>query len=86
MRRGFLALFGLALACWALIPAAAHAQGAGKRVALVIGNSDYRHIPGLKHADDDAGDVAAALERGGFEVTRLVNADLDALPWHHDPA
>ncbi len=79
MRRGFLALVGLALACCALAPAAAFAQGAGKRVALVVGNSDYRHIPGLKHADDDAGDVAAALERSGFEVARLVNADLDAL-------
>jgi len=51
----------------------------GKRVALVIGNADYRFAPPLKNADREADDVGAALERLGFDVTRAVNADLSAL-------
>ena len=73
MRRGFLALLGLLMAA-----CAAHAQPA-RRVALVIGNSDYPHVPGLKFAGEDASDMAGALERLGFEVALAVNADLDSM-------
>ncbi len=41
---------------------------AGKRVALVIGNSDYPLAP-LANPGNDADDVAAALQRLQFEVT-----------------
>jgi caspase domain-containing protein/uncharacterized protein DUF6719 len=46
------------------------------RVALVIGNGAYRKVPELPNPPRDASDVADALERMGFAVTRLTNADL----------
>jgi formylglycine-generating enzyme required for sulfatase activity len=41
---------------------------AAKRVALVIGNSAYALAP-LSNPKNDADDVAAALQRAGFQVT-----------------
>ena len=38
------------------------------RVALVIGNSAYKHVPGLDNPGNDATDMAAALGELGFEV------------------
>ena len=46
-------------------PRAAEAE---RRVALVIGNAAYAHAPPLANPGRDAGDVAAALKRLGFEV------------------
>ncbi|MEQ1710749.1 MAG: SUMF1/EgtB/PvdO family nonheme iron enzyme [Hyphomicrobium sp.] len=40
---------------------------AAKRLALVIGNSDYKHANQLKRAKEDAKVVAEILERHGFE-------------------
>jgi Caspase domain len=57
MITGFLALSGFA------DPASAQ-----KRVALVVGNSDYRHAPKLTNPKNDATDVAAALMKIGFQV------------------
>lgn len=48
---------------------------AAKRVALVIGNSAYQHVPMLPNPDNDAGDMAAKLKALGFEV--VVGRDLD---------
>ena len=48
---------------------------ANQRVALVIGNAKYRHAPALANPLNDAGDIGAALDRLGFKVTRLDNAD-----------
>lgn len=48
---------------------------AEKRVALVIGNSAYQHVPMLPNPDNDAGDMAAKLKNLGFEV--VVGRDLD---------
>ncbi len=50
--------------------------GAGpeKRVALVIGNGNYRTIP-LANSVNDATDIGRALEKTGFSVT--VRTDLD---------
>ena len=45
------------------------------RVALVIGNSAYVHADPLPNPANDAADVSAALERLGFEVTRVNDAD-----------
>ncbi|TDW20884.1 putative caspase-like protein [Rhizobium azibense] len=48
---------------------------AEKRVALVIGNSAYQHVPMLPNPGNDAGDMAAKLRDLGFEV--VVGSDLD---------
>jgi hypothetical protein len=47
----------------------------GKRVALVIGNSDYAHITRLTNPLNDANDVAEKLRGMGFEVTLGLNVD-----------
>lgn len=46
---------------------------AGTRVALVIGNSAYRHVPILSNPASDAATVAAMLKAAGFDAveTRL---------------
>ena len=46
-----------------------------KRVALVIGNGAYRHAPVLENPVNDAGDVAAALKKLGFEVVEGLDLD-----------
>ena len=53
---------------------------ASSRVALVIGNADYDHVPKLANPLNDAADVGAALGRLEFSVTHVnVNAGFDAL-------
>ena len=52
---------------------------AAQRVALVIGNATYAHVPALANPLNDAKDVGAALDRLGFAVTRLENAGYAAL-------
>jgi hypothetical protein len=46
------------------------------RVALVIGNGQYRSVPALANPPSDAKDVAAELESVGFKVTLGVDLDL----------
>ena len=48
------------------------------RLALVIGNDDYQHLPKLQKAVGDARAVRAAFERLGFTVTYVENAGLTA--------
>lgn len=43
-------------------------QTGEKRLALIIGNSDYQFTDKLKNPVNDATDVAAALKNLGFEV------------------
>ena len=62
------ALFAVALL------AAPQALAAG-RVALVIGNSAYKFTPRLNNSVNDASDIAAALERLGFDVVRGLDVD-----------
>ena len=50
---------------------------ADRRVAFVIGNSDYREFPVLKNPDKDAADVGATFKAAGFEV--FVAKDLTKL-------
>ena len=58
-----------------LSSAAAYAEN---RVALVIGNgSSYRSVPGLGNPTNDADDMAGALGRLGFAVTKVDNAPFD---------
>jgi uncharacterized caspase-like protein len=51
-------------------PAATH-----RRVALVVGNSTYRHTPKLENPKNDASDMSAALKQRGFHV--IEGFDLD---------
>ena len=44
-----------------------------QRVALVIGNSAYEHVPMLTNPVNDATDIGTAFERLGFDVTRIEN-------------
>ena len=64
LRRLFplLALFILAFA----LPLSA--QEEKRRIALVIGNSAYENVPALSNPGNDAADLAAALQKVGFEV------------------
>ena len=53
--------------------AAGMTEAEAKRLALVIGNSDYSGVTPLKNASRDATDVAASLDKLGFEVTLLTD-------------
>ena len=46
--------------------------GAGKRVALVIGNDKYQSVAPLKNADRDASTIASALREVGFDKVTLL--------------
>jgi uncharacterized caspase-like protein len=50
----------------------------GKRIALVIGNSNYRTRP-LRNPINDANDVSAALRTSGFQVIDLRDASLQQM-------
>ena len=65
---GFTCIFSLAI----LVPMAAVAAD----VALVIGNRNYRSLPSLETAADDAAAVAELLEsRYGYDVTLGIDLD-----------
>src|SRR5688572_30011974 len=69
------ALLAIAVVLWVgLAPALAD-----RRVALVIGNSDYLDVPSLENPRNDAEDVAAALKRLGFETLVSLDADRSAM-------
>jgi hypothetical protein len=61
---GLAALAGIAAALLAL-SAPAHAE---KRVALVIGNNDYKNVPKLQKAVNDARTMGDTLKQLGFSV------------------
>jgi uncharacterized caspase-like protein len=50
---------------------------AGERVALVIGNGSYRHVPLLPNPPNDASAVAGSLARLGFSVTSLTDVTFE---------
>jgi uncharacterized caspase-like protein len=60
----------LSLIFAALSPAAAAPE---KRVALIIGNGNYLNTGSLSTPVNDAVDLAAALNKFGFAVTRVTN-------------
>jgi hypothetical protein len=49
------------------------------RVALVIGNSDYKNVAPLDNPGNDANDIGAALERLGFEIVKVRNGTFDGM-------
>ncbi|MGH6816418.1 MAG: caspase family protein [Hyphomicrobiaceae bacterium] len=62
---------GLFVAGLSVVPALA----AERRVALVIGNAEYRHAKPLANPEADASDIAAILKSFGFEVIEGRNLD-----------
>lgn len=50
-----------------------------KRIALVIGNSDYEHQSYLRNAQKDAGDVANTLRKLGFDVYETYECDYEEM-------
>jgi hypothetical protein len=49
------------------------------RVALVIGNNNYKNVAVLDNPGNDANDVGAALERLGFEVVKVRDGTFDGM-------
>jgi len=60
--------FRSALACATLFLALATPAHAEKRVALVIGNNDYKFVPKLQKAVNDARTMGDTLKQLGFQV------------------
>ena len=71
--------FAKAALAFAVGLAVASPSEATERVALVIGNSAYANVPALANPLNDASDIGDALDRLGFSVTRIENADQAAL-------
>ncbi len=68
-------LAGRLLLVTAVVLLAGGTAMAGKRVALVIGNSAYENTASLKNPVNDANLMATSLEDAGFEVTKILDAD-----------
>jgi uncharacterized caspase-like protein len=51
---------------------------ANGKIALVVGNSQYRKVPPLANPVNDAADMAASLQRLGFSVRHFDDLDYDA--------
>lgn len=77
-RRPGAALLAGCVALWlaaALLPMPAEAA----RLALVVGNDDYQHVPKLRNARNDARSISQELEATGFRVTRVLDATRQVL-------
>lgn len=59
--------------------AAARAEGAGPRLALVIGNASYRNVTPLANPVNDARLMSRRLDEAGFAVTTVTEADRRAM-------
>ncbi|MBL9159485.1 MAG: SUMF1/EgtB/PvdO family nonheme iron enzyme [Verrucomicrobiales bacterium] len=57
------------LICFSTLPA--HAEG--KRIALVIGNGAYTHVPTLANPTNDSREVSKLLRTAGYEVTEVTD-------------
>jgi hypothetical protein len=77
MRKRFGAFFAFFLASLVLASLFASPALAGRRVALVIGNSEYEHIGRLENPINDAKDVAETLGKLDLETILVPNADRD---------
>ena len=53
--------------------------GTERRIALVVGNKDYRKMNVLRNPLNDATDMTEALQKLGFEVIKVANADYRTL-------
>lgn len=66
--KGWLSRAVLAFALVACVPVLAAPAHAEKRVALVIGNNDYKYVPKLQKAVNDARTMGDTLRQLGFKV------------------
>jgi uncharacterized protein len=66
----------VAVTCW-LAPV--HAATDRDRVALVIGNAVYEHLPSLENPYNDAQGLAASLWQAGFETIELLDGDREEM-------
>ena len=76
MRHGRWIWLFVALLAAGTCATAAHAE---QRVALVIGNSAYEHLPALASPRNDAAAIAEKLQRLGFKVTVAIDLDHAAM-------
>lgn len=53
-------------------------EAEARKLALVVGNSDYAAVSPLKNAARDATDISESLKRLGFEVTLLTDIGAEA--------
>ncbi len=67
--------FALALTSCLLLMCSVGVAHADKRVALVIGNSTYQHVPALINPKNDAQDIGKSLRDLGFST--IIATDLD---------
>ena len=51
------------------------ASAGAKRIALVIGNDAYKHVPPLEKAANDARAMGRALQQAGFETRTVLDAN-----------
>jgi Caspase domain len=72
---GLAAVTGIAVAFFAFAAPPAHAE---KRVALVVGNNDYRNVPKLQKAVNDARTMGDTLKQLGFTVMVAENQNRQA--------
>ena len=73
-----LRLFFVALVCLLVSNDVASSQS-GRRVALVVGISNYKFVPRLGNPTNDALDVSNAFYRLGFQVQSLIDPDRTTL-------
>jgi len=66
------AWLGLVILTWSLCTPISYAES---RIALVIGNNEYRNIPKLKNAVNDAKTIKDELTKLGFQVIYRTNAN-----------
>lgn len=69
----------LVVAVIAIVATSWAPASADQRVALVVGNSAYRNVPALPNPRNDADDVAAALGRLGFSVSKIEDGDFNSM-------
>jgi hypothetical protein len=74
MSRFFLPLLTALMLAWGTASVRAET-----RVALVVGNSDYRQVPRLINPKNDAGDIRAKLEALGYQMFGGVDLDRAAM-------
>jgi TPR repeat protein len=66
--RSAVAVLLCVLAVLSVVPAAAQGSGDERRVALVVGNSNYEHVPRLTNPGNDATLIATTLRSLGFTL------------------
>jgi uncharacterized caspase-like protein len=69
----------LTIALGVLAGSVTSAEAAGRRLALVIGNSTYQHVSELTNPQNDAADVADKLRKLSFDVMLGTNLTRDQM-------